>query len=96
MGSSPEMPLRVKYALIGLNTDVKPLFIISLFFRCLTSRGLDISNFPPASRAPYLRAESSHVHVSAKPRSRLSAGQWQSIGREYTSNIRWNIRNAAR
>eukprot|EP00959_Pyramimonas_sp_CCMP1952_P164034 3429564-Pyramimonas_sp.AAC.1 len=31
-----------------------------------------------------------------KPRSRLSASQWQSIGREHTSNIRWKIRNAVR
>eukprot|EP00976_Prorocentrum_cordatum_P073274 1181018-Prorocentrum_minimum.AAC.5 len=31
-----------------------------------------------------------------KPRSRLSASQWQSAGREYTSNIRRSIRNAAR
>eukprot|EP00959_Pyramimonas_sp_CCMP1952_P382229 8009233-Pyramimonas_sp.AAC.1 len=26
-----------------------------------------------------------------KPRSRLLAGQWQSVDRKYTSNIRWNI-----
>eukprot|EP00976_Prorocentrum_cordatum_P095575 1190232-Prorocentrum_minimum.AAC.4 len=34
--------------------------------------------------------------VRPKPRSRLSAGQWQSVDREYTSNIPWNIRNAVR
>eukprot|EP00959_Pyramimonas_sp_CCMP1952_P285635 5972461-Pyramimonas_sp.AAC.1 len=34
------------------------------------------------------------VHI--KPRSRLSASQWQSVGREYTSNILWSIRNAVR
>eukprot|EP00976_Prorocentrum_cordatum_P111733 1195414-Prorocentrum_minimum.AAC.11 len=34
--------------------------------------------------------------VWIKPRSRLSASQWQSVDREYTSNILWNIRNAVR
>eukprot|EP00976_Prorocentrum_cordatum_P021872 447052-Prorocentrum_minimum.AAC.1 len=31
-----------------------------------------------------------------KPRSRLSASQWQSVDMEYTSNIPWNIRNDVR
>eukprot|EP00959_Pyramimonas_sp_CCMP1952_P172628 3607097-Pyramimonas_sp.AAC.1 len=36
------------------------------------------------------------VALYGKPQSRPSASQWQSIGREYTSTIPWNIRNAVR
>eukprot|EP00959_Pyramimonas_sp_CCMP1952_P200656 4197013-Pyramimonas_sp.AAC.2 len=55
-----------------------------------TSPACAVSNLPPA---PASRPISVLPH---KPRSRLSASQWQSVGREYTSNIRWNIRNAVR
>eukprot|EP00959_Pyramimonas_sp_CCMP1952_P031524 661273-Pyramimonas_sp.AAC.1 len=51
-------------------------------------------NDPTAKRKQPSRRPSEHR--PSKPRSRLSAGQWQSTGREYTSNIRWNIRNAVR
>eukprot|EP00976_Prorocentrum_cordatum_P062263 1176653-Prorocentrum_minimum.AAC.2 len=34
--------------------------------------------------------------LSASPGVHRRPAMWQSVGREYTSNVRWNIRNAAR
>eukprot|EP00959_Pyramimonas_sp_CCMP1952_P426031 8923460-Pyramimonas_sp.AAC.1 len=47
-----------------------------------------------AARSVRLRAH--QRQQQDKPRSRLSASQWQSVGRAYTSIIRWDIRNAVR
>eukprot|EP00959_Pyramimonas_sp_CCMP1952_P086370 1806519-Pyramimonas_sp.AAC.1 len=62
-----------------------------------------VTRQPPSTRRQgrLLASTSAYVdttyHQQLKPRSRLSASHvadWQSVGREYMSNIRWNIRNA--
>eukprot|EP00959_Pyramimonas_sp_CCMP1952_P227336 4752939-Pyramimonas_sp.AAC.2 len=50
----------------------------------------------PAAAADITASRTSATSTTCKPHSRLSASQWQSVGREYTPKIRWNIRNAVR
>eukprot|EP00959_Pyramimonas_sp_CCMP1952_P265972 5560954-Pyramimonas_sp.AAC.1 len=87
--------LTANYVAIRLNGClVMPLFKPTVCVRVRTT--LQYTPYKGATGCDVFSYERSSGLVASKPRSRLSASQWQSAGKEYTSNILWNIRNSVR